>query len=207
MSPHDRRVQPSSILLCPAQAALHRPAVRAALHPGAGGFRGSRRALPPARRAHRPPGRNRRAAAWREAFPRRSRRSECEAELRSALSRVAAVAEGDSGVAAGPAHAAGTAAPHRVLRHLAHPGRGDCRLDGRLGERRDEEIRLPQVPGEDRRRRRRLRLHARDRRPPLQARVAGNRPCGVGRNIGQRRSCAATAAILVRAQRKRSEAT
>ena len=69
------------------------------------------------------------------------------------------------------ADAARAAAAHRVLRHLAYPGRGDRRLDGGVGERRDEEVRLPQVSGEDGCGRGRLRLHARDCRTPLQARL------------------------------------
>ena len=58
---------------------------------------------------------------------------------------------------------------HRVLRHLAHPGRGNRRLHGRMGRRRDEEVRLPQIHHQDRDRRRRLRLHARGDHAPLQA--------------------------------------
>ena len=50
-----------------------------------------------------------------------------------------------------PARNAGT---HRVLRHLAHSGRGDRREHGRMGKGRDEEIRLPQVQGENGQRRR-----------------------------------------------------
>ncbi len=61
------------------------------------------------------------------------------------------------------------AAPHRVLRHLAHSGRGDGRLHGGVGGRRDEEVRLPQVSGEDCHRRRRLCQHARGDPAPLQA--------------------------------------
>jgi excinuclease ABC subunit C len=38
-----------------------------------------------------------------------------------------------------------TQRPHRVLRHLAHPGLGRGRFDGGLGRRPDEEVRLPQV--------------------------------------------------------------
>jgi hypothetical protein len=41
-----------------------------------------------------------------------------------------------------------------VLRHLPHPGRRNRRLHGRLGGRRHEKVRLPQVPGQDRLRRR-----------------------------------------------------
>ena len=42
---------------------------------------------------------------------------------------------------------------HRVLRHLAHSGSGNRSLDGRLGRRQDEEVRLPQVHHQDGRRR------------------------------------------------------
>ena len=59
------------------------------------------------------------------------------------------------------------AAPHRVLRHLAHPGRGNRCLAGRLGRRQDEQVGLSQIQSEDRRRRRRFRLHARGGRAPL----------------------------------------
>ena len=34
-----------------------------------------------------------------------------------------------------------------MLRHLPHPGRGDGSLHGGMGRRRDEEVRLPQIPG------------------------------------------------------------
>ena len=54
--------------------------------------------------------------------------------------------------------------PHRVLRHLPHPGRGDSGLHGGLGRRQDEQVGLPQVQSHDSARRRRLRLHARGRR-------------------------------------------
>ena len=44
----------------------------------------------------------------------------------------------------------GASKAHRVLRHLAHPGLRDRRLHGRLGRRRHEEVRLPQIPDQDR---------------------------------------------------------
>ena len=37
-------------------------------------------------------------------------------------------------------------APHRVLRHLDHPGQRDGGVDGRLRRRADEEERVPEVP-------------------------------------------------------------
>ena len=42
-------------------------------------------------------------------------------------------------------HAGGAAPAHRVLRHFAHPGRGNRGLHGGLGRRPDEELGLPQV--------------------------------------------------------------
>ena len=45
----------------------------------------------------------------------------------------------------GRTHLAGTAQAHRVLRHLAYPGRGDRRLHGGVGRRQDEKVGLPQV--------------------------------------------------------------
>src|ERR1017187_3870436 len=64
-------------------------------------------------------------------------------------------------------HASRVAAPHRVLRHLSHPGRGDRCLAGGLGRRQDEQAGLSQIQGDDCPWRRRLRLHARSRYPPL----------------------------------------
>ena len=55
----------------------------------------------------------------------------------------------DTGSVAGRAHAAGAAKAHRVLRHLAHPGRRDGRVDGGVGRRQDEEVGLPQVHHQD----------------------------------------------------------
>ena len=48
--------------------------------------------------------------------------------------------------------------PHRVLRHLAHPGHRQGREHGGVGRRPDEEIRLPQVHHPDRGGQRRFRL-------------------------------------------------
>ena len=110
-----------------------------------------------------------RAAARRQALADRSRRQQRQAVLRSALPRAETQRAQDSGRIAGSAQPAGTAEAHRVLRHLAHSGRGDRRLDGRLGRRQDEEVRLPQIHHPHRRRRRRFRLHARSSHAPLQA--------------------------------------
>ncbi len=66
------------------------------------------------------------------------------------------------------AQPARTAQAHRVLRHLAHSGRGNRRLDGGVGRRQDEKIRLPQVHHPHRRGCRRFRFHARSGHAPLQ---------------------------------------
>ena len=68
--------------------------------------------------------------------------------------------------------------PHRVLRHLPHPGRGDRGLAGRLGRRQDEQAGLSQIQGEDRPRRGRFRLHARGgRRAAIAACRKKSSPC------------------------------
>ncbi len=115
----------------------------------------------------RTPHRARRPQARRQALPRRPRLPERQAVLRPALPRPSAhPARHRPGPRASP-QPARHPHPHRVLRHLPHPGRRHRRLHGRLGRRRHEKSRLPQVPGQNRLRRRRLRLHARDHPPPL----------------------------------------
>ncbi len=101
-------------------------------------------------------------------FARRSGVPEREAVVRSAVSCAAARDESDSRGIARCAHTGRTASTDRVLRYLAHSGCGDCCLHGGVGGRRDEEVRLSQVPGEDRHRCRRLREHARGDPTPLQ---------------------------------------
>ena len=87
--------------------------------------------------ARRPPRADRRAAARREARPRRSREPQRRARLPDALQ------PGDGGAvrrardAAARAGAAGAAAAHRVLRHLDDPGQRDRRVDGGLRGRPD----------------------------------------------------------------------
>ena len=58
-------------------------------------------------------------------------------------------------------------APHRVLRHLAHPGHLRRRLDGRLRGRAARPPRLPPLPDQGGRPERRLRLDARGHLPAL----------------------------------------
>ena len=76
-----------------------------------------------AHRTHRPPHRNRRPAARRKALPRRPRRPERQAVLHPALPRPRAIAQSHSGSPRRRPHAPRTPPPHRVLRHLPHPGR------------------------------------------------------------------------------------
>ena len=111
------------------------------------------------------------AAARRQAFAGGPGRAEREAGLRPALPRAEADDQGRAGSVAGRAHAAGAAEAHRVLRHLAHPGRGDRRLDGGVGRRQDEEVGLPQVHHPKRGRRGRFRLDARGGDAPLSPRA------------------------------------
>ncbi len=148
-----RRLRAGSLLLCPPEAALHRPAVRAAQYLLAGGLCRSRHAGKSAGRADEASCGDCGPAARGETLAGRSGRAEREAELRSALPRAAAEPEGDPAGAAGCAHAGGSAAHHRMLRHLPYPGGGNRSVDGGLGRRRDEEERLPQVPDQNSRRR------------------------------------------------------
>ena len=131
-APLPERIQPARFLLCPAQAALHRSAYvpRSILVPVDFADRDALCHLLASAPGTR---RDRRSAARRKALARRPRRPEREAKLRPALPRAAAHPEGDPGVAAGHPHASRAAPPHRVLRHLAHPGRGDGRLHGGVG--------------------------------------------------------------------------
>ncbi len=92
------------------------------------------------------------APARRKTLARRSRRTKRQAELRSAIPRHAAHPENYSGVAAGHPHAPRTPPARRVLRHLSHSGHRNRRVHGRLGKRRNEEIRLPQIPNQNRQR-------------------------------------------------------
>ena len=85
------------------------------------------------------------AAAWRQAGASRPGRQQRQAVLRPAFPRDEAKHESHPGSIAGRARAAGVAAAHRVFRHFAHPGSGDCRFDGGVGRRPDEEVGLPQV--------------------------------------------------------------
>ncbi len=89
------------------------------------------------------PQRGRETLAGRPGLPER------EAIVRPALPRPAAQHQGDPGGDPGSPDPGRAAQANRVLRHLAHPGRRDRRLHGCLGGRRDEKIRLPQVPGQD----------------------------------------------------------
>ena len=110
-----------------------------------------------------------RPAARRQARTHRPRRQQRQAVLRPALSRAQAQRTRHRGSPAGRARSARAAQANRVLRHFSHSGRGDGRLDGGVGRRQDEEVRLPQVHHPDRRRRRRFCLHARGDHAPLQA--------------------------------------
>ena len=65
--------------------------------------------------------------------------------LRSALPRDEADAQSHSEALQDVLMLAGTTEANRVLRHLAHPGRGDRRFDGGVGRRQDEEVGLSQV--------------------------------------------------------------
>ncbi len=81
----------------------------------------------------------------RQAFAGRPGRAERKAVLRSALPGAEAHDQGGAGSVAGRAHAARAAEAHRVLRHLAYPGRRDGRFHGGVGRRQDEEVGLSQV--------------------------------------------------------------
>ena len=144
-----RRLQSGRVLLGAAEAGLSRPAVHSAQRLRSGGFRRPRHAGGSALRGPEPQGADSRSAARRQALAGRSGRTERQAGLRSALPRDEADGQGDPGSPAGRAHAAGAAEAHRVLRHLAHPGRGDGRVDGGVGRRQDEEVGLPQVHHQD----------------------------------------------------------
>ena len=87
---------------------------------------------------------------------------------RSARNRAGALADRTRRCAR-PARAA---APHRVLRHLEHPGHEPRQLDGRVRRRAGEEERLPQLQDPVRSRSERLRDDARDAAPPACATCA-----------------------------------
>ena len=96
-----------------------------------------------------------------------------QAQLRRALPRAEAVVARDSGGAAGRAQPARRAAPHRVLRHLPHPGHRQSGQHGGVGRRQDEEVRLPQIHHPHRGRQRRFRQHARSGDAALLAAAGG----------------------------------
>ena len=68
---------------------------------------------------------------------------------------------------------AGRAAPHRVLRHLPHPGHRQGGQHGGVGGRQDEEVRLPQVHHPHGGGQRRFRQHARGGDAALLAAAGG----------------------------------
>ena len=100
-------------------------------------------------------------------------RDQREAQLRPALPRAEAHRRRPSRRRCEEALGSARAAPpHRVLRHLPHPGHRHGRQHGGLGGRPDEEVRLPQVHHPRRRGNRRLRLHARGGHAALLAAAA-----------------------------------
>ena len=124
--------------------------------------------------------------------------------VRARVEAPAQAVGGDPARAARRARPRGRAAPHRVLRHLEHPGLRHRRLDGRLRGRPPEEGGLPQVPhprGVGRARR--LRVDARGGRPPLPAPPRG----GQGDARPRARSTAARASSAPRSMRSRSSAS
>ncbi len=96
-------------------------------------------------------GRHQRKAVVRPALP--NHEAQRQSRARSATRR------------AGPAR---SAEANRVLRHQPHSRCGNCGLDGGVGRRQDEEIRLPKIHYQNGRRRRRFRQHARSSDPPIQ---------------------------------------
>ncbi len=91
---------------------------------------------------------------------RRPGQSECEAFVRPALSGSQSVRQRHQRRAGQRLGAGDGAAPHRVFRHLQHPGHRLSGLHGGLGRRQDEEERLPQVHHQDRGGRRRFSKHS-----------------------------------------------
>jgi excinuclease ABC subunit C len=163
------RSAPAAFFLCPAEAALSRPELCAAIDPGAGGVsrpRAAGRVLT-----------ERTGTSIEILAPQRGEKRSlvdlvCQNAKQSYDQRFRVLQPGMKAIQEALQDALTLEElprADRVLRHLAHSGRGDGRLHGGVGRRRDEEVRLPQVPGEDRHRRRRLRQHARDDSSPLQA--------------------------------------
>ena len=74
------------------------------------------------------------------------------------------------------ARSARAAAPHRVLRHLEHPGNQSGRVDGRVRRRPAEEERLPQVQDPVRSRAERFCDDAGDAAPAAALSAARDRP-------------------------------
>ena len=85
-------------------------------------------------RKARPQDRDPHAAARPEEGPAGPGRDQRQAQLRAALPRAEALAEGHSGGAGRRSEPARAAAPHRVLRHLAHPGHRQGGQHGGVGE-------------------------------------------------------------------------
>ena len=122
----------------------------------------------------RDPGADPHAPAGGEAAPARARGPKRQAGLRPGVETPAPAVPGDPARPAGPARPRGGAAPHRVFRHLEHPGLGHRGVHGGLRGRPAQEVRLPQVPDQERERRpRRFRLHARGGGPALPAAARG----------------------------------
>src|SRR2546429_445094 len=84
-------------------------------------------------------------AARRQALTHRPRRKQRKTILRSALPRHEAERKSNSGSATRCAGIARDPPPYRVFRYFPHSRGGDGCLNGRLGRRPDEEIRLPQI--------------------------------------------------------------
>ena len=115
-----------------------------------------------------------RAAARREDAAAGAGAAQRAPGLRPGVAPPAPAVAGDPARAARPAGAGGGAAPHRVLRHLEHPGLRRGGLDGGVRGRPAAQVGLPQVPHpRPGRRARRLRVHARGGGPALPPAAGG----------------------------------
>ncbi len=109
------------------------------------GFRGSCAAGRSSDRSRRPPRGNSESAARAEARVSRACGEQREAFVHAALSRAAAKLENNCRGAGIRALVARAAETHRKLRHFAHSGFRHGGVDGRLGRRQDEKVRLPEI--------------------------------------------------------------
>jgi len=175
------RLQSRRILLCSLEATLHRPALRSAKSLRPSRFRRSRSVGRSTLRASRGRRRPRRACSYPRSAARDKRalidlagtnaKQSYDQRFRVLKPNARKIQE----ETAGSGRPARITQAHRVLRHLAHSGRGDRSLDGGMEDGKMKEIRLSQVHHPHGRGRRRFCVDARGGHAPLQAPSAGRK--------------------------------